>query len=113
MQNKKEDYFVRIDNPSQARRTILENARDVIKILKDYEAFKEIRQNRSDLIEKFKNDMNEINALVEQMKKTLPKSTTKITVKKQIITETPEKSNRDLRKLEQELSDIEAKLSEI
>jgi hypothetical protein len=113
MEKKKEDYFVRIENPAQARRTILENARDIIKILKDYEEFKQIRQERTDLINTFKGSMEEIKELVLELRKTLPKSGTKIVIKKQIIQEAPEKSNKDLRKLEQELAEIESKLSEI
>ena len=106
----KADYFVKINNPKSVRRILLENTRDVIKILQGYEEFKNVRKTRIELVDTFKKEMNEVKALVSQLKKTLPKMSVR-GAKKAPVTRTAvsvKKQDKELRKLEDELSDIES-----
>jgi len=114
MANKKESYFVRIPHESQTRKVLLENTRDIIKILQNYEEFKQTRVIRTDLIDSYRGQMNEIRTLIQQLKKSLPKSNIK-TTKRTVIPKTisTERPTKELRKLEDELADIESKLGKL
>jgi hypothetical protein len=57
--------------------------------------------------------MNEIRALIYELKKVLPKSSVKEIKKTSIVPPQVQKPAKELKKLEQELADIEAKLSEL
>ena len=85
------------------------------KILQGYEEFRKVRKTRIDLVSSFKADMNEVKALISQLKKTLPKVTLRIK-KAEVERSTPvsrKVDDRELRKLEDELSDIESKLGDL
>ncbi len=112
MAKEKEDYFVKIKNPREARKMLLENARDILKVLQGYEDFKRTRGIRTNLVNSFKASMDEIKELVQEIKRTLPKITMRETkvIAPELVMQKPQK---ELRKLEQELSDIETKLSEL
>ena len=105
------DYIIKIANPKQTRRIILENTRDVLKVLQGYEDFKKVRQQRTHLIDTFNNNVSEIKALVSEVRRMLPKVVLK-DVKKPMM-ETAQKPVKELKKLEQELADIEEKLGSI
>ena len=107
-----DSYFIRLNSPNATRRTILESTRDILKILQNYEAFKGIREERSKLIGHIKSDMNEIKSLFSQLKKTLPKTSIK-SPKKVVSTEVVAKPDKELRKIEDELADIEKKLGNL
>ncbi len=111
---KDEDYFIRIENPKQARRLLLENTRDVLKVLKNYEEFKRIREKRGSLINTFKSNMNEVRYLIQELKKILPKTSIK-EVKRTMMPEVSamQKPGKELKKFEQELADIEEKLESL
>jgi hypothetical protein len=106
----KEDYFIRIQDPKQTRRTVLENTRDVLKILQGYEDFKKIRHQRTVLINSFKTDMGEIRSLVLELRRLLPKMSIK---EVKTVSAVVEKPAKELKKLEDELSEIEEKLSSL
>lgn len=109
----KEDYFVKIQNPIEIRRNILENTRDVLKILQGYEDFKRIREKASSLLHAFKKDVSEARAMVQGLRKILPKMDVKFAKKPAIAKQEAQKAPKELKKLEQELSDIEEKLSNL
>jgi pyruvate-formate lyase-activating enzyme len=111
---KDDGYFIKVHNPRQARRVILENTRDVLKVLQGYEDFKKVREQRTQLISTFKNNAAEIRSLVFDLRRMLPKTAVKEmrkTVMPQAIAQ--QKPIKELKKLEQELADIESKLSEL
>jgi predicted nuclease with TOPRIM domain len=108
----KEDYFIKIANPKATRKEVLENTRDVLKILQGYEEFKKIRKERSELIDSFKLKTNEIKNLVHEMKRIIPKAN--VSVKKTIIArQEVSKAPVEIKRIEQELAEIEAKLNEL
>ncbi len=109
----KDDYFVKLQNPKETRKLILENSREVLKILQGYEDFRTIRENKLNLIAAYKADINKIKSLIKALRKMLPKTNIKITKKAPKIKAEVQKEPRELRKLEQELADIESKLSNL
>ena len=110
----RDDFFVKIRNPRQTRKSILENTRDVLRVLQGYEDYKKIRERRSHLINTFNNNLDEVKAMVSELKRLLPKlniKEPKKTLAQRI--ETVEKPGKELKRIEQELADIEEKLSSI
>ena len=110
----KEDFFVKIRNPRQTRKEILENTRDILRVLQGYEDYKKIKERRSHLIDSFNNELVDIKSMVSELKRLLPKMNVK-EVKKTLAQriETVEKPVKELKRIEQELADIEEKLSSI
>lgn len=110
----KEDFFVKIRNPRQTRRTILENTRDILKVLQGYEDYKKIRERRTHLIDSFNNQLTDVKSMVVELKRLLPRIQIK-EVKKSLSQriETVEKPGKELKRIEQELAEIEEKLSSI
>ena len=110
----KDDFFVKIRNPRQARKTILENTRDILRVLQGYEDYKKIRDRRTRLVDSFNNQLTDVKSMVVELKRLLPKIQIK-EVKKSLAqrVETVEKPGKELKKIEQELADIEEKLSSI
>ena len=110
---KENNFFIKVQSPRQTRKIILENTRDVLRVLQGYEDYKKLREKRGHLINSFKTDMGEIRSLVLELKRVLPKAGIK-EVKKQVLPkETVQKPAKEIKKLEQELADIEEKLSSI
>lgn len=110
MKKEKEECFVKIENPRETRREVLEGTRDILRILQGYEKFKDIRKQRTHLIEHFKKISEELKGDVQELKRMLPKAN--IVVKRSAIAkqELP-KAPREVKKIEEELADIEAKLN--
>ena len=109
---KENSYFVKINDPKGSRRIALESNRDILKILQSNEDFKKIKHKKMLLLNNFKKNTDEIRMLIDNLKKTLPKANIK-EVKKSFATETAEKPHTEVNKLQQELADIEEKLSNL
>ncbi len=107
-----DEYFIRISDPKNTRRVILESTRDTIKILQGYEEYKKVRQQRTQLIEQFKAGTAEIKSIVKEINRLLPKGT-KETRKTIIKTDVVEKAPKELKQLDDQLSAIESKLNEL
>jgi len=73
-------YYAHIPNPVDFRKTLLEASRDTILVLKQYEAFKELRKAKAVEYEALKKIINEINTLLARLKKTLPASKVRETI---------------------------------
>lgn len=112
----KEGHFIKIINPKETRKLILEDTRDILRVLQGYEDYKRLREKRSSLINTFKNEINDIRSLVKGLKKILPKVKVKgikKTVVKILPGSTAHKPAREVKQLEEELADIEEKLSNL
>jgi len=110
---KDEDVFIKIENPKQTRKVILESTRDVLKVLQGYEDFKKVRDRRTLAVSKFRNDMSHIRSLVMDLKKMLPKTNSREFRNPFMVMQESQKPVKEVRKLEQELSDIEEKLNSL
>ncbi|MBN2421333.1 hypothetical protein JXB27_03585 [Candidatus Woesearchaeota archaeon] len=110
MKKEKEEYFIKIENPRETRKEVLEGTRDILRILQGYEKFKEIRKQRTHLIEHFKKTAESIKAEIQEIKRMLPKANV-VTKRSAIAKEELPKAPREVKKIEEELADIEAKLN--
>jgi len=115
-ENQKEVFYVGLNNPKEIRKSVLESTRDIIQVIKTQDSLKQIRTKKYVLIEELKNQMVQIDNLMNRLKRALPSSREKeqtspsISNKRRI--EAPRKI-KDIDKLEAELADIEAKLGEL
>lgn len=111
----KNDFFVKLNTPRQTRRMILENTRDILRVLQGYEDYKKIREKRSHLVDSFNNELNDIKLMVVEVKRLLPKIMIKEVRKPTLAQriETVEKPAKEIKRIEQELAEIEEKLSSI
>lgn len=123
-------YFVRIDNPSDLRKQVLENSKSVIESLRRFEKIKDMRAEKLNNIIKLKQIMSEIFELTSRLRSTMPQAKMTPTLKKRPMKKA-EKSqlmkmpaakpisapkarpSNDLDKLESELSEVESRLSKL
>lgn len=112
-------FFMKVDNPVEVRRNLLESSRNAIHSLQRYERFKKIREKKAEQIIALRRAVKEMNQLFLQLKKELP-DTELHTVEKVPHHRSKKKQEKkqkqlpiassELTKLEQELKKIEAKL---
>ena len=125
--------FVKLKNPVELRRGVLETARDVIELLQRYEKFKNIKEERTQRTNELATTIREINKLFNKMKSKLPKTQIRIEGEQEKVPEKVEKQPiakkrarsikvqaapmlrplTELDKLEAELKDIESKIEKI
>ena len=135
---KEPDYVIRIHDPKIVRKDILESLREVIIFMQGYEKFKKIQEEKVNTISLLKEQIKELNTLVNhQLKKYLPVGKLKPILKEQpqheeytpkIEEETPapvpiqrykqerpikSKPKNELEELESQLQDIEHQLQNI
>ncbi len=132
-------YFVRIDNPADVRRTILENSKSVIVLLQRFERFKERRIEKEKEMQKLKTVILELQDLTSRLRKSLPQPSASFKSKKvkveklkaepkplpavqpkhieAAVEHVAERSRpripSELEKLDSELQDIETKLARL
>lgn len=126
MVDKKDLFFIGIQNPDEVRKVLLESWKEVVESLERYENFKEIRKERVENIEKFKKNVKEISRLITELKEKLPETGLKPAIPKIKEQETGKsrkqptkkpkarkKEKTELDRLEDELGQIEAKLNSL
>lgn len=112
--------FMKVDEPVEVRRNLLESAKITIHSLQRYERFKKVREEKAEKIIALRNVMKEIEQLFIQLKRELPDTEIhtpervehhgKKVVKTKGKVRMPEYSS-ELEQLEKELKQIEAKLN--
>jgi len=122
-QKKKDEgdlLFVKLENPSNLRRKLLESSKEVIESLRKYESLKSIRDEKAESVSRLRTDIGGIISLMAKLKRSLPKVDVKIEKdeefapkKEEIIPKFKPKERTELEKLESELQDIEGKLNSI
>ena len=119
---KEESYFVRVSDPIEVRRSILESSKNMIHFLQKYERFKTIRQKKIENINKLNQTIKEIHILVSKLRAELPKlPKRRRPVKKEKeevepvkpTEKKPVKIKSELDRLEEELSKVEEKLTHL
>lgn len=111
--------YIGITNSTSVQRSLLEGTKGVLELIRDYKAIHEIRQQKKETFEKFDKTIEELKASINKLKHELPlelahaqkKTVSKTTpVAKRPVTQA---RNAQLDDLDQELADIEAKLSKL
>lgn len=69
-----ESFFVRIGEPEELRREILESSKMMIHVLQSQKKLETIREEKSKKITEFRKLVKEINLVVAKLKKRLPKT---------------------------------------
>jgi len=64
--------FIKIDNPHEVRKSLLESSRDTIMMLKMHEKFREIRIRKAQEIMRLRETMKDISKLVVRLKSSIP-----------------------------------------
>ena len=108
---KEESFFVGIEDSAEVRREVLEASRRVVEIMQRYERFKTTRKKKMDEIEKLKNVLFDIDKLNTKLKSVLPKTSIRIPhrIEKKVIM--PVEEGKHLESLDNDLREIEDKLS--
>lgn len=122
-------FYVGISNKSDIRREILECSKDIVGILKGYDKVNSIREEKIEKIFELKNVLAEIkqlnNSLKEKFpsekpkeKKNIKKAYAKKVEKPKFVKMAPikhivKKPSSEIKKLEEELSEIEDRLSKM
>ncbi len=92
----KEDdiFFVGIRDPVEVRRNLLESTRDVVQTLQRFERFKQVRDEKQQEVAGLREQVKEINRLVNKLKSSLPK--TKLRIKLHEEAAVAEKKRKEL-----------------
>lgn len=117
-------YFMRIDEPVELRKNVLEGTRILIHVLQRYEQIKSIRQQKAMELGHLRQVMKEIGQLMIELKKILPAVEVKqakmpVEIKSEKYVQhkgKPVSQKRDdgeLRSLEKELKMVEEKLARL
>lgn len=119
-------FFVRVREPDEVKRHILESLKEVVELLHKFERLKQIRHEKLEKIHKLKDLVKEANKMLGGLKIKLPHTNLKAAVAESKPKKVPEKKNAkatekkvpqkeitELQKLEAELSAIESKLKSL
>lgn len=131
LEKEKDLFFVKLSNPFDARRNVLEAQKDIVKGLQRYENIKFLREKKLENIGKLRVIIKELLKLISGLKSALPQTKLRETVKvkekikivkkkaakkeaKEVVEEKEAKKPiGELEKLEAELDAIESKLSSL
>ena len=134
-------FFVRVKEPTQIRKQVLETLKRILEVLHRFEKFKRIRHEKFERIQKLSSLLKEANKMLGNLKLKLPQTNLKAVVLKEIPPQTPKatykkskktkgkktkvseekiqkkepikKEMTDVEKLESELNAIEGKLKNL
>ena len=110
-------FYVGVKEPVSLRRKLLESSKGIIQYLKDYENLKLIREEKHKEIVEFKNKIDEMTALLSELKEHLPKKElqgntyTKEGTEKNSKRKKVKIENSEIERLETDLAEIESRLS--
>jgi hypothetical protein len=118
-------FYVGVGNKSEIRRDLLECSKSVVGLLKNYDKLNSVRQEKIEQILNLKNIMSEIKQLSIVLKDKFPSqaSSVKIAPKKRVVVKEKiivpktvvktvyKKPDNEIKKLEEELSEIEERLN--
>ena len=80
-----EVFYVGLRDPVEVRRNILESTREAVQFLQRYEKLKSIRDEKREASKLLHNDIKELKALVNRLKRVLPKSKLRIKLHKEHV----------------------------
>jgi hypothetical protein len=119
-------FYVGVGNRSEVRRELLQCSKSVVGLLKNYEKINSTREQKAEKIIELKNILNEIKQIDMVLRDKFPSerinakkektariTERKIPVQKVVVKKTYPKPNNEIKKLEEELSEIEERLSKM
>ncbi|MBN2880977.1 hypothetical protein JXM83_02895 [Candidatus Woesearchaeota archaeon] len=69
-----ESFFVRISDPQELRREVLESSKLMIHVLQSEKKLEDIREEKARVITEFKKHIKEMNLIIAKIKKRLPRT---------------------------------------
>ncbi|PIN69929.1 hypothetical protein COV93_03590, partial [Candidatus Woesearchaeota archaeon CG11_big_fil_rev_8_21_14_0_20_43_8] len=72
-EKKKEDFYIRIGDPLEMRRNILESSRSIVRCMQSYQKVSALRERKTDSVLKLRSLMKETGLLMNKLKNILPK----------------------------------------
>ena len=121
-----EQFFVGIHETRDLRRNVLESSREMVHTLQSYEKIIEIREEKLRRTKQFKTVIEELKLLVSKLSQAMPRvqvrqpepkkmtrSSRKRRKERRVVPKKKEEEILELKKLEEELSAVEGKLSQI
>ena len=123
-------FFVRIKEPNEVRRNILETLKEIVEVLQRFEKFKHLRHEKLEQINKLRIQLKDANKMLGSLRLKLPQTNLRaMPIRensqpkkphhkkgKKVKTaeeKAPKKEATELEKLEAELSAIESKLKSL
>lgn len=119
VKNQPDSFFIRVADPIELRRNILESSRMLILSLQRYERYKQLMHEKLKGISTLNQTIKEIQALMTKLKNEIPKTNKQTPPMRQTKKEVSLKEKEapvvksELEKLEEELSHIEGKLKDL
>ena len=105
------EFYKGIKDPEELRRSLLECSKDAIHSLQSGADYKNLRSRKATAVIRLKKELDEINQLYEELNVALPEDETK---EKSIIKKRkPKRGGYDIKDLNEELSEIEEKMSKL
>ena len=127
----KELFFVKLKEPNEVRRNILETLKEIVEVLHKFERFKHIRHEKIEKISRLRALLKQANKMLGDLRLKLPQTSLRANVAREIqrpqnahhkkgksvkpaeAQKMPKKDSTELEKLEAELSAIESKLKNL
>lgn len=125
-------FFVRVKEPNEARRNILEALKEIVEVLQKFEKFRRIRHEKLENIHKLRVLLKDANKMLGSLKSKLPQTSLRATVMKEQrahkkthhkkgkkapaeekAQKAPKKEMTELDRLEAQLGAIESKLKSL
>ncbi len=98
------EYFVKVDDGKELRRQLLESSKLSIHIIKQEFSIKEMRARKSQLMEKVRDDIEELTFLIGSLEKDLP-----VLTKKELAEVAPKKPEQPIVRKPQSVKPAEVK----
>jgi hypothetical protein len=104
-------FYVGIKESEELRKIILESSKGIIKSLQNYEEYQLIKNKKEAYIQKLKEDIEEIDRISKKLKDIMPKEEKETKERKK--RKRKKNGGYNIKDLNEELSDIEAKISKL
>lgn len=121
-------FFVRVNDPVEVRRNILETLKEIVEVLQRFEKFKQMRHEKIEKINHLRVLLRQSNKMLGELRGKLPQTNLRATVSREMpvhkshrkkkkikaAEKAPQKKEMtDVEKLESELNAIESKLKSL
>lgn len=80
---KKEIFYVGVQDPVEVRRNVLEVSRDMVQFLQQHQKLTSVRNEKTEAIKHLRQDVSELKTLINKLRRVLPKTKLRIKLHKE------------------------------
>ena len=80
---KKEIFYVGVQDPVEVRRNVLEVSRDMVQFLQQHQKLTSVRNEKTEAIKHLRQDVSELKTLINKLRRALPKTKLRIKLHKE------------------------------